>query len=216
MAATIDPRLEAALAGDRVPIFPDGVTRLESYELGVLAVPTGKLIACDPFIGGRSAFSQRSPTGQFRVQLLIAHYDGPDERIAAATVRFLTGLPDRWEMAVLPGQDPSILGPDEFFGFGVDSGTGSFMDSEAADRLYVRMGQDQSYADTIMERMDASYKHTRSWALIDLDDDGRLDVALFASGLGDGMYASYWGWSKGKLACLVTDFGLFYDEEEPD
>jgi hypothetical protein len=52
--------------------------------------------------------------------------------------------------------------------------------------------------------------------LIDLDDDGGLDVALFASGLGDGMYASYWGWSKGELVCLVTDFGLFCDEEEPD
>jgi hypothetical protein len=160
MAATIDPRLEAALAGDRIPVFPNGVTGVESYELGVLAVPTGKLIACDPFIGRRNAFSQQSPKGHFPVQLLIAHYEGPDERIAAATVRFSTGIPDRWEMAVLPGQDLSTLGPDEFFGYGVDSGTCSFMDSEAADRLDVRMAQDESYADTIMERMDATYKHT--------------------------------------------------------
>jgi Protein of unknown function (DUF4241) len=216
MAATIDPRLEAALAGGRVPVFPDRVTRVESYELGVLAVPTGRLVACDPFTGGRSAFSQQSPKGHFPVHLLIAHYEGPDERIAAATLRFSTGIPDQWEMAVSPGQDPSTLGPDEFFGYGVDSGTGSFMDSEAADRLDVRMSQVESYADTIIERMETTYKHTRSWALIDLDDDGGLEVALFSSGLGDGMYASYWGWSKGELVCLVTDFGLFYDEYEPD
>src|SRR5262245_60186409 len=212
MAATLDSRLAAALAGDRVPVLPDGGIRVESNEIGILAVATGELIARDPFIGGRRAFSRRCPKGRFPVQLLIVHSEGPDERIAAATLRFSTGIPDRWEMALLPGQDLAVLGPEEFFGYGVDSGTGSFMDAEAARQLDLRIAQDASYADTIIERMQETYKDTRSWALIDLDSDGEPDVALFSSGEGDGMYASYWGWSGRELACLVTDFGLFYDD----
>lgn len=224
MAARLDSRLEAALAGHPDPVLPKGVIRVESYEMGVLAVPTGKLIARDPFIGRTPAFSQQSPRGHFPVQLLIAHYGGrddllgpsgwPHERVAAATLRFSASRPDRWEMAALPGEDPLTLGPEEFFGYGVDSGTGCFMDSEAADRLEFRMAQDQSYVDAVVERMAETYKHTRMWALIDLDEDGGLDVALFSSGWGDGSYASYWGWSKGELVCLVTDFGLYHDEGE--
>jgi Protein of unknown function (DUF4241) len=31
----------------------------------------------------------------------------------------------RWEPALVAGNDPSVLGEDEFFGYGVDAGTGT-------------------------------------------------------------------------------------------
>ena len=63
-------------------------------------------------------------------------FDDGDERVAAALVRFADHEPASWDLALVPGQDPRILGPDEVFGYGVDSGTGSFTSPEvvAADQ----------------------------------------------------------------------------------
>jgi hypothetical protein len=40
-------------------------------------------------------------------------------------------------------------------------------------------------------------------------------VIVFQSGYGDGFYASYWGFdAEGQLVCLVTDFDLFYEDDQ--
>jgi Protein of unknown function (DUF4241) len=40
-----------------------------------------------------------------------------------------------WELALQPGQDPTALGPEELYCFGVDSGNGSFFDAAAVDAV---------------------------------------------------------------------------------
>jgi Protein of unknown function (DUF4241) len=40
-----------------------------------------------------------------------------------------------WEPALRPGEDPATLQPDEFFGFGVDTGTGCFLDASAVPAM---------------------------------------------------------------------------------
>ncbi|MEU8583066.1 DUF4241 domain-containing protein [Streptomyces abikoensis] len=41
-----------------------------------------------------------------------------------------------WEPVLLPGQEPRLLGDGQYYGcFGVDSGTGAFLDIAARDAL---------------------------------------------------------------------------------
>ena len=58
------------------------------------------------------------------VELAIADLNS-DERVAFARVVFTREVTVSWKMAVTtPIQDVATLGPNEYFGYGVDAGTG--------------------------------------------------------------------------------------------
>jgi hypothetical protein len=108
-------------------------------------------------------------------------------------------------MATLQGKDVNTLKENEIFGYGVDAGTGCFMDAEAAKILAGREDGHEFYEQVIEPVYD-------EWADIPLNEDG-LNMILFRSGWGDGFYASYWGFDENdEVACLVTDFAVL-DEE---
>ena len=138
--------------------------------------------------------------GTWPVWLSIAHLPGDDQRIAAAWLRLAEGLPERWEPALLEGlpdqRDPA---------YGVDSGTGAFLSAEAAPLLAARL--DEGFAKEAAAAMRAQYADTREWAVLPVPGSAGLDVALFSSGMGDGAYASYWGFdAAGQTVCLLTRF----------
>jgi hypothetical protein len=186
-----------------------GRVSLERRDLGMLVVPTGKLIACDAFIvfPDMEPFQQTFPTGRYPVIVSIAHIaseHGENQRVAYATLRFSDQQPAKWEMAVTPGQDVATLDQDEIYGYGVDTGTGCYMDTTAVPLVGSGNLNDQLY-----EALRGSYVHTWSWANITLDSSG-LNMMAFSTGDGDGAYAAYVGYdAAGKVATLVTDFGLF-------
>src|SRR5262249_17833918 len=112
-----------------------------------------------------------------------------------------------WKMAAVEGQDPSSLGPDGYFGYGVDSGTGCFMDPLAGKLLAERMGVEDEFHSTIIDGLEQTYKHTRSWLEFRPSAKRDENVICFSSGDGDGSYASFFGFDEqGQLAALVTDF----------
>lgn len=211
---TINPCLEAILWGRSDVRLPSNVARVEIRQAGFLMVPTGRIVACDPIVDFATpiAFTQETPKGHFPVRLAILHSDeaaGPF--VAAAHLRFRDGFPDRWEMALRPREDLADLKLGEIFGYGVDSGTGCFMDRRAAKRLLARIERNDAYADEFIDQIQEGFADTRFSAMIDLDDVGSLNVAVFVSGAGDGHYASYWGWREDRLIALVTDFELLSD-----
>jgi hypothetical protein len=177
-----------------------------AVHIGLLNVPSGKIIACDPFIFNEDEpFTIVFPIGQFPVELSIAKINN-DERIGFARVRFSDNVPINWAMAVCGGQDVTILKPKEFFGYGVDAGTGAFMDETNAKVFSEYLAEKDDNFEKIIDEMEKTYKHTRSWLLW-----GRhgSDVAMFSSGWGDGHYATYIGHDIDNNICrLVTDFGL--------
>ena len=68
--------------------------------------------------------------------------------------------------------------------------------------------------DVIADEMDKTYVDTWSWADVTLDPETGLNIVVFSTGMGDGLYASYIGFDEGgRVAALVTDFGLFEHEE---
>ncbi|AZV53216.1 DUF4241 domain-containing protein [Bacillus sp. NMCC46] len=55
------------------------------------------------------------------------------------------------------------------------------------------------------EALAQNYKHTWDWLVTRFHD--KVDIAMFTTGFGDGMYPSFWGIDQnGEPTCLVTDF----------
>lgn len=174
----------------------------ELVRAGMLAVPSGRIVACDPFVFyDMEPFQLEVKPGTYPVDLHLVHFSPDHTRVAFAILSFSESRPVRWTMAVWPGQDPSVLKENEIFGYGVDSGTGCFMDKAAAKLWETKM----EYFDYLSD----------PWAEVSLDESG-LNIILFHSGWGDGGYASYWGWDdQDRVVCLVTDFGVL-DETDSE
>ena len=169
--------------------------RSPSTIAGVLVLPSDALVASDAFIIGRRARSRstfragRSPG----VASFSSDFDDGDRRIAAAMVRFVEGDPVSLGARARPRTGPSVLGPDDIFGYGVDSGTGAFTSPEAVAQLKA-----ESRYDRVQRRVvggDAWQGRDRSAeppASRSIRRRARTWSA-FASGFGDGTYPSYAG-----------------------
>jgi hypothetical protein len=192
---------------DDFSITVDGTPyRFHTQQIGDIQLPTGKLVACDPLVSCDAAFTKPVPTGSFPLTLAIASI-GNDERVGYAKITFAPGRIESWELAVVAGQDVATLKKGEVFGYGVDSGTGGFMDAAALQAYEAeRLKGGEPFDQRLFVELDKTYKHTRSWYLLPTE---KGTVAMFSSGYGDGFYPTYRCYDKaGKLLAVITDFGL--------
>jgi hypothetical protein len=190
--------------------------------LGNVHLPTGRIVACDPYIleDIEFPFAVEVTPGDYPVILTVANCrDRPDirfgsPRIAFARIQVRDEMPVTWEMALYPGQNAGQFKDDEITGYGVDAGTGCFMDQAAVPILEARAGGDKNdtYFDAVME---AKYSLPDVLAgNFVVDESKNLNMILFQSGWGDGYYASYWGFNaQHEPVCLVTDFNILTDDE---
>ena len=192
-----------------------GDVRCVVHQIADLVLPTGRVVACDPLVFPESeAFTVTVAPGTYPVSLAVAQVGEVDQRVAFARVQFVPGEVVRWEMALLPDQDPATLRPNEIFGYGVDAGTGCFMDEETSRLLASRMSEDEELDQAIVDAMDRTNVPTWSWADIHPSAGDPANCVAFGSGWGDGVYASYFGYSQsGAAVCLVTDFDVLWREE---
>lgn len=182
------------------------IYKFYSKEIGNLKIIKGSIVACDPFLYNNDLpFTTKFPLGDFPVQLAVAQIDD-DERIAFSRISFSAETPVSWTLAVREGQDLSKLKNDEIYGYGVDAGTGAFMDISGAKEFMSFLMEKENNYEVLIEEMEKNYKDTWDWLLWSRND---FNVAMFKSGWGDGFYASYIGSDKNGLICrLVTDFGV--------
>jgi hypothetical protein len=182
------------------------VYNFHCQDIGKLNIVKGQIIACDPFLfNDDKPFNTLFPVGQFPVELAIADIS-EDQRIGFSRIKFSEKIPIRWELAVTAGQDSSSLPEGEIFGYGVDSGTGCFMDISGSEKFSAYLDQKEDNYNNVIDEMENTYKDTRSWLLWDREG---FNVAMFSTGWGDGFYATYIAYDSDNLICrLVTDFGL--------
>ncbi|RWC42086.1 MAG: DUF4241 domain-containing protein [Mesorhizobium sp.] len=169
--------------------------KITVIKIGDLELPTGEIIACDPLITGlgRPAFSRKVEPGRYPVMLLQAQ-----GRIAAAVLRFGSGLPARWELATFASDRPPVY-ESEFLEFIVDDAVASFM-----DKSVLTLMSDQEELDEYLADVACSLDRFG----IDNPIAGNpLNVAMFDTGFGDGGYRSFWGLNTaGEPLVLMTDF----------
>lgn len=82
----------------------------------------------------------------------------------------------KWEMALVKDQRIDGLKDEGYFGYGVDSGTGGFMDKQTADRITER---GLNICEHFQSQFDGTYVHTYSYAIGSIDGVGENDVAGF-------------------------------------
>ena len=183
-----------------------GDVRLARRKVADITLPSGRLVACDPFVClDAKPLRLNLPVGVFPVLLSIAHV-GHDQRVAFASVQLSKEAPTSWIMLAAGDDDPATLKVNEIIGYGVDSGTGCFADIQAATALVERLNKENDFFETMIAEMQKTYQDTWSW--LDMKF-GRTNLVAFSSGYGDGVYATYAGLDADRrTAVVVTDFGV--------
>jgi hypothetical protein len=187
----------------------------EVLRTGPIDLPTGQVVACDPFFAGiATPFSRTVSPGRYDVELCRSQLPDYGFRIALARIAFSPGARAvTYERAIRVNSDSNL--------YSVESGVGSFMDESTRQqfvqvmaRFYQQNPNGNYYAAALADefRKSALYPDDPddpgSWAVHVLRDGGPR-IAMFASGLGDGTYESYWGINAANdVVSLITDFRL--------
>ncbi|MFD1148835.1 DUF4241 domain-containing protein [Saccharothrix hoggarensis] len=173
----------------------------ELREAGAVRLPSGRLVVADPGHLDLDAapFTVGVPPGEYPVEVAAVRFEDRPEHVRVAAARLVVSREPvvSWEMALLDGQDPAELGDDEFYGFGVDTGTGCFVDGDAARSMgeYV----DRNFEDAYDEVFEAQVAEMR-------DPETGDALVAFVSGWGDGSYPTWIGRTAGgDVACFVVD-----------
>jgi Protein of unknown function (DUF4241) len=128
--------------GHRVPPGADGkVYVLSVIDCGELVMPTGRLLACDPFAAMRKTGNRcvTVPPGRYPVRVTLADVsgagDGSHMREAYATLLLDAGAEEVSRRIITPLADgpcpPEMTAEGDYYGFPVDAGTACFVDEGA-------------------------------------------------------------------------------------
>jgi hypothetical protein len=201
-----DLMFEPGMAYD-IPRF--GRATVKVIDAGRLRMPTGRLVAADPgwlqSPNGASespAFTVQVAPGEYPVSLSVVRFDAnPGHvRVAAARLTVRTEPAATWEPALRPGEDPRSLDEGQFFGFGVDTGTGCFVD--AAGLAAIGRLPEDGY-----ESLFPDIGGTRTAEL-----EPRANLITFSSGWGDGAYPTWIGRTEdGQVGCFIADMLVLDD-----
>lgn len=207
---------------------------LVEIHIGDVNLPTGRIIAADPFFTEEQRpFSRTVEPDKYPVYIYVAQIDELHHRIAYATIKFRPENASRWILALtddLTQEELNDLEEDEFYGFPVESGLACFLDEETNAELIAKIDSVQegkpesNYYDEVLadEFREYSGKNNFSRQLGDWNDhhpnaESDNNAIMFASGWGDGYYPAYWGVGEnGETIELVIDFLISDFEEEDD
>lgn len=183
-------------------------------RIGSLHVPSGKLVACDPFFAGIAVpFSRQVTPGQYEAEIAVKDLVewGPRNAMARLVID-PNGRARTFESANLELADSNR--------YPVESGLGCFMDEVTRQHFTERLAKfyqanssgnyyDDVLAKAFKENADPADPFDEgSWNMHVLPDSP-FNVAMFASGLGDGSYESFWVLGeRDAVIALVTDFNL--------
>lgn len=207
---------------------------LVEIHIGDVNLPTGKIIAADPFFASeQQPFARTVIPDKYPVYIYMAEIDKLHNRIAYAKIKFRPETSTRWVLALtddMTQEELDDLGEDEFYGFPVESGIAAFLDAETNEQFADKIEKQQEtspagnfYDDVLAaEFMEYSGKNNFSRELGDWNDhqvneDSDNNVIMFAAGWGDGYYPAYWGLNdEGDAVELVIDFLLDEFESTED
>jgi hypothetical protein len=197
-------------------------TSLELIKLGDLHLSTGKVVACDPFVGlwNTKPFLKAVEPGSYPVTASIAKTEKSGDRYAVVKLELRNEKAVKWELAISDGDDISNLMDDEYLGYPVDAGLGCFCDLETQEYYYKWGDQfliEKPGANLYDDFFAAEFKKNAvnpddpndigDWLNFYLPNRPDLNVIMFHSGYGDGAYGCYWGIAdNGEICSLVVDF----------
>jgi Tfp pilus assembly protein PilF len=216
---TLQPRnLEALFTtGATLRTRPDGygegeiaVVR-EPHDAGILQIPSGQVVARDPYtVEDSEAFTVTVPPGAYPVTITWAGWEsGAGGTVTAVRILVSEEPTVTWEMALLPGQDPRMLPDGAYYGFGVDSGIGAFLDASGGESLPARLAESSGYTDPFPDA--AAPACYAAWTE---DPSSGTNMLIYPAGVGDGEYPVWIGRGPdGRVVSLIADMLMLNDAE---
>lgn len=199
---------------------------IKTVMMGQADFPTGRVVLADPiaYLGNskyQTVLEKCIPKGRYDVELSIIHSDLVGLRIAAAKLNISDRHSVRYELAMPKGFTIADFNqPGVFSFFGVDTGIACFCDESLAEKYveFLNTWHQENinkniYYDYFSKLFQESYKNYPSlqteygnFLLRDLLESNQK-IAMFSSGMGDGIYSAYWGFDKnGKITELIVPF----------
>ena len=169
-----------------------GVTELRCREVGSLALPTGRIVVCDPLFDlVQEPFSIQVDPDSYPVFLSLTD----QSEAALLMVQFADREPAQWVPATPPF-------------FSVDSATASLMDARLA-RMLIRAAENDRFDRHWKRVTDEMEENDGLWANVTLHNESGANIVALRTMGGDGSFCSYLGYSQhNELLCLVADFFL--------
>lgn len=204
-----------------------GTMDVDTLEIGEVSFPTGNVVACDPLVEFADArpYMQTIPAGTYPVTVCVVPSEKYGNRYACVKVAVSDAKPVRYEMGLQSDEELDELGDDEIFGFGVDAGMGCVADVKTRDAFFEYWKKreaeeegidyyDDLFCDLLEENAKAypkyqcKYGDWLNWTIPGTE----LNLPIFASGWGDGVYPVYFGYDADGKVCGV--YVHFIDVEE--
>jgi len=187
---------------------------IESYDVGTIELPTGRIVACDPLITtDMPPFTTFFPSGSFPV---VLHKEKDSNCVAYIEIRFSSEKVTTWEMALTEGQNLDDLSEEEIFGYPVESGMGCFMDAATQNglfrleqTLFERKGDDFMgiYEEFFHGEFFDQKGAIDQYAFLKPQEQEAGSIFAFEAGYGEGFYGSYIGFdASGQPVKLVSEF----------
>ncbi len=202
-----------------------GNASMDTLEIGEVHFPTGRVLACDPLVELEDAlpYIQTVPAGTYPITISVMVSEEFGNRYACVKVKINENKPVYYDLGVVGTEDlDEELEEDEYFGFIVDAGMGCIFDvkTQEAFKSYwnKRCNEEEDidpYNDLFCDLLDENYKkypkYQRdcgdwlNWTIPETD----LNIPIFASGWGDGVYPTYFGYDENGEVCGI--YILFID-----
>jgi hypothetical protein len=199
-------RLDVALHGGRAESKRGGTVELVRVPTRKLEMPSGRLVAGDPFSDQlREPFSRALSPGSYDVSLTHAHLNN-HWRVAFAILAVSCSAVASWQLLTSPDDRPVEGQPYRYIGYGVDSALGCFCDDVAARLHENRFKTDDDYREQtlIMNELEPD-----DWGELRPGGPEGPNIIGFSTGGRDGRYATFAGFaSDGSVASIVTDFWI--------
>lgn len=198
-----------------------GGRRLDRLSLGLVSLPTGKVLVRDPMVyldEEEQPYLQTVPAGEYEVTAcVVVPAKGDSARYAAVRVCFSDGEAVRFEEALLGNEDLATFEEGEYFGFHVDAGLACICDEAGRDAFnafgeaWYEAHHDGNLYDDYFARLFAkSYEKAPKYQRPEGDWLGwkapntDLHIPMFQSGFGDGTYPVYFGYDKDGEVCQMA------------
>jgi hypothetical protein len=202
-------------------------------NMGNINFPTGNIMVLDPLVyltRDEKPYFIKVPKGIFSLAAAVVEVEQDHYRYAAVKVSFNENKVDYFIEALHGNENIDDFEEGNFFGFNVDAGLGTIIDEKTRDTYCVfiekwekenhdRNTYDNLFAKEFKKNYEKNPKYQRKdgdWINYKIPET-ELNVPMFQSGFGDGVYPVYFGYDKNNNICQVViefiDIELAFKEE---
>jgi hypothetical protein len=202
--------------------------------MGNVNFPTGNIMVLDPLVyltRKEKPYFIKVPKGIFPLITAVVEVEQDHYRYAAVKVSFNENKVDYFIEALHGNENIDDFKEDNFFGFTVDAGLGTIVDEKTRDAYcdFIEKWEKENpdgntYDDLFAKEFEKNYEKNPKYQRKSGDwinyriPETELNIPMFQSGFGDGVYPIYFGYDKNSNICQVIiefiDIELAFAREE--